>query len=91
MNIDFNKISDTYGDSVIELVRDNIEDVNENINYMIKLGFTDIEDIFERYTLIFIDTPSTFKYKLNKLINELGSNYIDIIENDLFILEKLMY
>lgn len=91
MNIDFNKISDTYGNSVIELVRDNIEDVNENINYMIRLGFTDIEDIFERYTLIFIDTPSTFKEKINKLINELGSNYVDIIENDLFILEKLMY
>ena len=91
MNIDFNKISDTYGDSVIELIRENIEDVNENINYMIKLGFTDIEDIFERYTLIFIDTPSIFKEKINKLINELGSNYIDIIENDLFILEKLMY
>lgn len=90
MNIDFNKIRDTYGNSVIELIRENIEDVNENINYMIKLGFTDIEDIFERYILIFIDTPSTFKYKLNKLINELGSNYIDIIENDLFILEKLM-
>ena len=90
MNIDFNKISDTYGDSVIELIRDNIEDVNENINYMIKLGFTDIEDIFERYTLIFIDNPSIFKEKLNNLINELGSNYVDIIENDLFILEKLM-
>ena len=90
MNINFNNIKDTYGDSVVLLIRDNIDDVNENISYLKKLNFTDIEDIFERFVLLFLNTPSEFKDKFDKLINELGDDYVDIIENDLFILEKLL-
>lgn len=90
MNIDFNKINETYGEDVLELIKENIEDITENINYLQKLNFTDIEDIFERYTLIFIDSPSSFEDKINNLINELGEDYNEIIGNDLSILESLM-
>ena len=90
MNIDFNNIRDTYGDDIILLIRDNIDDINENIDYLKKLKFTDIEDIFEKFVLLFLDTPSEFKDKFDKLINKLGDNYVDIIENDLFILEELL-
>jgi len=90
MNIDFNKINEIYGDDVIVAIKDNIDDIKANISYLEKLKFTDIEDIFERYTLIFIDTPSSFKDKINQLINKLGNDYVDIIENDLSILEELM-
>ena len=90
MNINFDVICETYGDSVVELIKDNMEDVMENIEYLVKLNFTDVEDIFERYTLIFLDSPSLFQEKINKFIQKLGSNYVDIIENDLFLLEELM-
>ena len=47
MNINFNNIRDTYGDDVILSIRDNIDDVNENIDYLKELKFTDVEDIFD--------------------------------------------
>ena len=90
MDIDFNNISDTYGEDIINIIRDNIDDITENINYLRKLNFSDIEDIFERYTLIFIDNPSIFKEKIDKLILRLGSNYDDIIGNDLSVFEELL-
>ena len=89
MNIDFNKINEIYGEDIIVAIKDNIDDVKENISYLEKLRFNDIEDIFERYTLIFIDTPSSFKDKINQLINKLGNDYVNIIENDLSVLEEL--
>jgi hypothetical protein len=57
---------------------------------MISLNFTDVEDIFKRYALLFLDTPSEFKEKINNLINAIGNGYVDIIENDLSIFETLM-
>lgn len=90
MKIDIRKVIDTYGDSVGLLIRDNLDDVLKNIEYMISLNFTDVEDIFERYALLFLDTPSEFKEKINNLINGIGNGYVDIIENDLSIFETLM-
>ena len=90
MKIDIKKIIDTYGDSVGLLIRDNLNDVLKNLEYMISLNFTDVEDIFERYALLFLDTPSEFKEKIDNLIKNVGSDYVDVIENDLSIFEDLM-
>lgn len=90
MNIDLNKIESIYGLELLDLIKENIDDVKMNINYLIYLNFNDIEDIFERYVLIFICDFDEFKSKIDKLINKLGNNYVDIIENDLGILEELL-
>lgn len=90
MKVNLNNIRDTYGDSLVLLIRDNIDDVMKNIDYLNKLNFTDTEDIFERYAILFLDTPSEFKNKIDNLIKELGNDYVDIIENDLSILENLL-
>jgi len=90
MNIDFSKIKEVYGESVVLSIRDSINDVVKNLNYLKELNFTDVEDIFERYCLIFLDSPETFQDKVNTLIEELGDSYVDIIENNLSILENLM-
>ena len=90
MKVNLNNIRDTYGDSLVLLIRDNIDDVMKNIDYLNKLNFTDTEDIFERYAILFLDTPSEFKNKIDNLIKELGNDYVDIIENDLSILEQLL-
>ena len=90
MNIDFNIISDTYGEDILNVIKDNMDVVTENINYLVKLNFSDVIDIFERYTLLFIDSPSSFKEKIDKLILKLGSDYDEIVGNDLSILEELL-
>ena len=90
MKVNLNNIRDTYGDSVVLLIRDNIDDVMKNIDYLNKLNFTDTEDIFEKFAILFLDTPSVFKNKIDNLIKALGYDYVDIIENDLSILEQLL-
>ena len=89
MYIDLNKIKEIYGIDTLTLIKENIKDIINNIKYLERLGFKDTEDIFERYTLIFIEEPIIFKEKINKLINKLGNNYINLIENDLSKLEEL--
>ena len=90
MKVNLNNIRDTYGDNIVLLIRDNIDDVMKNIDYLNKLEFTDTEDIFEKFAILFLDTPSAFKNKIDNLIKELGYDYMDIIENDLSKLEKLL-
>ena len=90
MNINVDKIKDIYGIDTLNLIKDNIKDIVNNIKYLEELGFSDVEDIFERYTLMFIYSKEEFKEKINYLINKLGNNYVEIIENDLGILEELL-
>jgi len=89
MNINYNKIKELYGIDYLYLIKDNIEDIKLNIDYLYKLGFNDVEDIFERYTFLFIKDNDEFRLMFNKLITNLGSDYVDIIENDLGVLEEL--
>lgn len=89
INIDFDKINKIYGIETLNNIKENINEVNKNISYMYKLGFTDIEDIFERETLLFICDNKEFKNKIDKLIRRLGATYVNDIENDLSLLEEL--
>ena len=88
MNIE--KIKEIYGDSVIELINQNIDDISINIKYLKKLGFTDVEDIFERYACIFIEDSDIFKSKINNFINIIGQDYVSILENNMELWEKLL-
>ena len=81
--MDIEKIKEIYGDSVIALIKQNIDDISINIKYLKKIGFTDIEDIFERYVYIFIEDNDSFKSKINKFINIIGENYVSILENNI--------
>ncbi len=89
INIDFDKINKIYGIETLNNIKENINEVNKNISYMYKLGFTDIEDIFERETLLFICDNKEFKNKIDKLIRRQGATYVDDIENDISLLEEL--
>ena len=91
MDIDLGKIEEIYGVDILNLVKENIDDINKNIKYLIYLNFEDVENIFERYTPVFICNFIEFKNKIDKLINKLGKNYVSIIENDLGILEELLW
>ena len=89
MQINYNKIIEIYGRDYINLINENIDEVIKNLNYLNNLGFEDIEDIFERYTFLFLDSNNKFQDKFNKLIASLWSDYVNIIEENLSILEVL--
>lgn len=88
-SVDFDKISEIYGEEVLRKMQENMDEVIKNVNYMYMLEFNDVEDIFEREILLFLYDHDTFKDKLNKLIYKLGLNYVEKIENDLSLLESL--
>ena len=88
MNINFDKIKEIYGNEVLSIIKENQESVINNLNYLYRLEFTDIENIFEREVLLFID--SDFKTKIDSLIFKLGPDYVEIIENDLSLLEEIL-
>lgn len=88
-SVDFDKISEIYGEEVLREMQENMDEVIKNVNYMYMLEFNDVEDIFEREILLFLYDHDIFKDKLNKLIYKLGLNYVEKIENDLSLLESL--
>jgi len=88
--MDIEKIMQIYGEEYKEIISDNQEDVKANLRYLAEIGFTDIEDIFERYTPIFIRSNESFREKIRDLVIKLGINYVEIIENDLGLLEELV-
>ena len=90
MKIDFEKIEEIYGSSVIDEIKNNLSDVLENVKYLAYLRINDIENIFERYPLIFICDQKEFKNKIDKLILKIGINYIDMLDNDMELWEELM-
>ncbi len=90
MKIDFEKIEEIYGSSVIEEIQNNSKDILENIKYLKELNINDIEDIFERYPLIFICDKNEFKNKVDKLISKIAINYVDMLDNDMELWEELM-
>lgn len=87
--MDIEKIIQIYGEEYKEIISENQEDVKANLLYLTEIGFTDVEDIFERCTPIFITSPENFKEKIRELVIKLGINYVEMIENDLSLLEEL--
>ena len=90
MDIDFNKIKEIYGFDVLNACKDNVNDLVKNINYLVKLDFDDVCDVVERFPFIFLDDHEHFKHKINKLIEKLGIDYIDILEENMGIWEELL-
>ena len=90
MNIDLEKINEIYGIEMIKLIKNNLNNVNKNLNYFNTIGFDDYFDYFEKLPMLFIIDFSEFKIKIDTLINKLGHDYVDIIENDIGILEDII-
>lgn len=82
MKIDFKKLNEIYGINLIYEFKKNIDDVEENINYLIKLGFSNIYDVLELYPYMFLMTEDIFKEKVNLLIERLGVEYISLLEEN---------
>ena len=90
LNIDINKMKEIFGDEIEDIINENIEIVEKNIEFLKELKFDDPEGMLEMYPELFMNFPKKFEEKILKLKEELGDNYIEIIENDMSILEKII-
>ncbi|MBQ9018739.1 MAG: hypothetical protein IJ097_00305 [Bacilli bacterium] len=83
MKIDLEKIKEIYGENTIYQLKENIENVSNNISFLSSLGFDDVINIFENSPYMFLYTPTIFKRKVNALIDKLGVEYIEKLDNDI--------
>ena len=89
MNINFNKIQKIYGTSTIIEFQENKEELIENIKYLNKLGFDNIEDIIELFPYMFLIERENFKEKVNELIGKLGIDYLEKLNEDTSLWENV--
>ena len=90
LNIDFERMKEIYGDEIEEIINKNIDIIEKNIQFLNDLKFEDAEGIFEMYLDLFMNFPRKFEEKILRLKNQLGENYVEIIENDTSVLENII-
>ena len=81
-------IIDTYGEDIKEDILENKDIVLENYNFLQELNIISVDEIFQRYITIFL--YEDFKNKVNKLISNLGEDYIEKIEENISIFDRLL-
>ena len=81
-------IIDTYGEDIKEDILENKDIVLENYNFLQELNIISVDEIFQRYITIFLDED--FKNKVNKLISNLGEDYVEKIEENISIFDSFL-
>ena len=81
-------IIDTYGEDIKEDILENKDVVLENYNFLQELNIISVDEIFQRYITIFLDED--FKNKVNKLISNLGEDYVEKIEENISIFDSFL-
>ena len=64
MKLDTDKLKEIYGESILYDIKENLEDISDNMNYLKTKKFTDIYDIFETNPYLFFNTPDIFQNKV---------------------------
>ena len=84
------KNQNEYDKKIEEIINENIDIIEKNIQFLNDLKFEDAEGIFEMYPDLFMIFPRKFEEKILRLKNQLGENYVEIIENDTSVLENII-
>ena len=89
-NIKFDKYYWKVEDKLQICQNENIDIIEKNIRFLNDLKFEDAEGIFEMYPDLFMNFPKKFEEKILKLKDQLGENYVEIIENDTSVVENII-
>ena len=85
MELDMNRIKEIFGNSAILEIKDNQEDFLDNIKYLISLGCPNVYELVEIYPYTFLIDTNDFKSKVKTLLDSLGVESFEKIENNLEI------
>ena len=88
--IDLKAMKEVYGKEIYDIILSNIDIIEKNLKYLRELKFDDYVGIFERCPIIFTCYQKDFKRKIDGLIKSLGSNYVEIIESNINLIEELL-
>ena len=89
MKYDLDKIKEIYGESSIYELQDNIDELISNMKYLSKLGFNNIYDIVSTHPYMFLIDEENFKNKVDILISDLGVEYIEKLDEDTSLWERV--
>ena len=85
MNVNLEKIREIYGQSTIYDLNDNLDNVIENLSILNKYKFKNIYEMLEMNPYLFLLPSEEFEEKVEKMVKKLGVEYIEKIENNIFI------
>jgi len=80
--MDIDRLTEIYGKSVARVIYDNIDAFTNNIKYLETKSFTNIMDLVGLYPYSFIQEEDEFIEKVDALIDKLGVDYIEKINNN---------
>lgn len=89
LSVDLEKMKEVFGDEIIEIISDNMDIIEKNVQTLKDLNFDDVGGLFERCPSSFTYFPKDFNSKINKLIEKIGKNYVEVIQNDISYFENL--
>lgn len=89
INFDEERMKEVFDEQIILIIKQNMDIVEKNFKLMYELGFEDVIGLFERCPDFFLNFPNVFEEKLKQLEEELGEEYINLIENDVSLIEEL--
>ena len=91
LDICLDTVAEIYGEDVIAHMSEMSDGVIANIHHLISLHFgEDVTDICNRFGIILCEEPVLFCRKVQKLIDSLGSDYVEKMGNDMSCWEALM-
>lgn len=83
MNLDIERVSEIYGESIIKEISTNIETLTNNIKYLENRHIDNADEVFDLYPYAFLQDEDTFKEKIDKLILTLGIEYVEKLQEDM--------
>lgn len=86
-SVDLKKMKEIYGDEIIEMIDKNMDIISQNIDTMKKYKFDEIQWLFESNPTFFMNFPKQFEEKLKKIIEKIGPNYVQYIQENVDVLE----
>ena len=89
MKWNLEKIQKIYGESIISELKENIEDVIDNMSYLKEKGFTNLSDLVESMPYLFLNPTDIFQEKIDYLEEKWGIEFIEKLEEDFSLWEEI--
>lgn len=80
--MDIDRLTEIYGKSIARVIYDNIDAFTNNIKYLEDKSFDNIMDLVGLYPYSFIQEEDEFIEKVDALIDKLGVDYVEKINEN---------